>query len=135
MSFKTVALIARRNREDIVESLLAAEQILKNLSLNVIFEDDTAAFVSASECTRMTLPRSELAASCDLVVVVGGDGSLLGVARDLAHAQVPLVGINRGGLGFLAIPGGDGLGLLPTPDGPYSPSQSEQNSLARARER
>ena len=102
MSFKTVALIARRSREDIVESLVSAENILKNLNLSVIFEDDTAAFLTATEGPRETLPRSELASSCDLVVVVGGDGSLLGVARDLAHAQVPLVGINRGGLGFLA---------------------------------
>ena len=38
----------------------------------------------------------------DLVIVVGGDGSLLGFGREMAASQVPVVGVNRGGLGFLA---------------------------------
>jgi NAD+ kinase len=44
----------------------------------------------------------ELGRSCDLVVVVGGDGTLLGAARAMAAFNVPLVGINLGRLGFLA---------------------------------
>jgi NAD+ kinase len=39
--------------------------------------------------------------SCDLVIVVGGDGSLLGAARELAQSSVAVLGINRGNLGFL----------------------------------
>ena len=102
MSFRTVAVVARRKRSDIVESLLVTEKVLKNLKLSIVFEDDTAAFLKDDGQVRETLPRSDLATRCDVIVVVGGDGSLLGVARDLAPAQVPLLGVNRGGLGFLA---------------------------------
>lgn len=45
--------------------------------------------------------RRQLGELCDLVVVVGGDGSMLGAARDLAHQNVALLGVNRGKLGFL----------------------------------
>ena len=38
---------------------------------------------------------------CDLAVVVGGDGTMLGIARELARHSLPLVGINQGRLGFI----------------------------------
>ena len=47
------------------------------------------------------VPLNELADHCDLAAVIGGDGSLLGAARALARSGVPVLGINRGNLGFL----------------------------------
>ena len=47
------------------------------------------------------VPFKELGTRCDLVIVVGGDGSMLKTARELVDSQVPLLGINRGHLGFL----------------------------------
>ena len=44
----------------------------------------------------------QLAEICDLAVVVGGDGSVIGAARLLAFANIPIIGINRGHLGFLS---------------------------------
>ena len=48
-----------------------------------------------------TVALADLANHCDLVMVIGGDGSLLGAARALAKSDTPVLGINRGSLGFL----------------------------------
>lgn len=47
------------------------------------------------------IPFEQLGENCDLVIVVGGDGSMLKTARELIDSQVPLLGVNRGHLGFL----------------------------------
>ena len=46
-------------------------------------------------------PRAELGAMCDLAIVLGGDGTMLGVARDLAGFDIPIIGVNAGRLGFI----------------------------------
>lgn len=56
--------------------------------------------VSLKLTTRFPLTRGYLR-GCDACCVIGGDGTLLGVARESAHQQVPIIGVNRGSLGFL----------------------------------
>lgn len=52
------------------------------------------------QTTRFPLPHDYLR-GCDACCVIGGDGTLLGVARESARHQVPIIGVNRGSLGFL----------------------------------
>ena len=99
--FETVGLIGRQGSLGVVDSLDAVIACLRRSGAGILMEDRTVALNgqwSGLECA----PRAHLGERCDLIIVVGGDGSLLGVGRDLAHAQVPVLGINRGGLGFLA---------------------------------
>ena len=99
-SFSTVGLIGRQGNPQILDSVVAVERCLVRCGVDLVIEDNTASMLNGAE--RETLTRLELGKRCDLIVVVGGDGSLLGVGRDLAHSQVPVLGVNRGGLGFLA---------------------------------
>ena len=59
-----------------------------------------AAGVATKHTTRLDIARGWLT-DCDACCVIGGDGTLLGVAREAARAQVPIIGVNRGSLGFL----------------------------------
>jgi len=98
--FNTVGLIARQGNRSIVESVAILEHFLKQRRVSIVVEKSTAALLP--KCAHRIEDRKVLGGICDLLIVVGGDGSLLGVARDLAGSQVPVIGVNRGGLGFLA---------------------------------
>lgn len=98
--FSCIGLISRRDSPEILDSVVGVYDCLRNNGSDVVVEDRTAA--TLPEFDGRSAPRAELGRHCDLLVVVGGDGSLLGVARDLAHFAIPVVGVNRGGLGFLA---------------------------------
>jgi len=65
----------------------------------VVLEQETAAASSIAGYTTLDVPA--IGAQCDLVLVVGGDGTMLGVGRQLARHGVPLIGINQGRLGFI----------------------------------
>jgi NAD+ kinase len=74
-------------------------QFLADQGCEVILEHDTAAASGITGYTTLDVPA--IGAQCDLVLVVGGDGTMLGIGRQLAHHGVPLIGINQGRLGFI----------------------------------
>jgi NAD+ kinase len=74
-------------------------QFLTRQGLDVSVDRDTALATDWNEYG--ALSPAEIGAQCDIAVVVGGDGTMLGIARELAPFNVPLVGINQGRLGFI----------------------------------
>lgn len=65
----------------------------------VALESETALASGIADYPAMDVP--EIGTNCDLVLVVGGDGTMLGMGRQLARYGVPLIGINQGRLGFI----------------------------------
>ena len=74
-------------------------QFLHNKGCEVAFEADTANNIGVTGYPVMDADR--IGAQCDLALVVGGDGTMLGIGRKLARFGVPLIGINQGRLGFV----------------------------------
>ncbi|MBT3427982.1 MAG: NAD(+) kinase [Gammaproteobacteria bacterium] len=97
--YKNVGLFARGGSDLVQESLRAVDTFLRERDVNVYLEH-TAAEILNRRDTAFT--RSEIGSMVNLVIAVGGDGNMLGAARELAPHGVPLLGINRGRLGFLA---------------------------------
>ena len=97
--FRNIGLIGRVGNERVIESVKTLKEFLVARGHTVILEEEIANVLPDHGLQVST--RRLIGEACDLVIVVGGDGSMLGAARDLARHDVPLLGVNRGGLGFL----------------------------------
>ncbi|HAT28345.1 MAG TPA: NAD(+) kinase [Gammaproteobacteria bacterium] len=97
--FKRIGLVGRPDHSGVVDSLQRLLALLATKELTVVLDDITARLIDSSG--QQVCKREELSNHCDLVIVVGGDGSMLNVAKYVAADQVPVIGINRGRLGFL----------------------------------
>ena len=99
-AFKNVGLIARISNESVLESLERVRSFLRANGCKVYLEHSAHGLLC--ECNDRHYTPEELGPLCDLVIAVGGDGNMLGAARSIAPFGVPLLGVNRGRLGFLA---------------------------------
>ncbi|WP_137893273.1 NAD kinase [Ramlibacter sp. 2FC] len=104
--FRHVALIGKYHATVSGKAADSARQVLDGLAhflsrqgCEVALEQVTAASMGLS--TYATLDVAGIGAQCDLGLVVGGDGTMLGIGRQLARHGVPLIGINQGRLGFI----------------------------------
>jgi len=98
-SFKTVALFGKQPSEAVAQTLLEIGQFLTMRGFTVLFEPSVAQAGGRTELAAADIAR--IGSRADLAVIVGGDGTMLGIARELAPHGVPLVGINFGRLGFI----------------------------------
>lgn len=104
-AFHRIGIMGRANKTSIIQSIYQLCDFFHAQGLPVIVDQQTARLPSldiAKLGNVQLVERHELGGECDLVVVVGGDGSLLHAAQVLAKYDVPVVGVNRGRLGFLA---------------------------------
>ena len=97
--FKRIGLVGRPGHSGVITSMSRLIAYLGSKNLSIMMDDATSELMENT--TAEVGARMQLSASCDLVVVVGGDGSMLNVAKHVASEGVPVIGINRGNLGFL----------------------------------
>lgn len=97
--FRHVGIMARAGSAKVVETLEYLIPFLQRHGMNVVLDTDVAPLIRPQGLQEAS--RNMLGEICDLIIVVGGDGSLLGAARTLAKFNKPVLGINRGRLGFL----------------------------------
>jgi len=97
--FRNVALIGKYKAPEIAEPLLRLAEFLSNKGVNVVVDSLTAEHLKQHSYTEMSL--SDIGCSVDLAIVMGGDGTMLNIARMLSPCHVPMVGVNQGRLGFL----------------------------------
>lgn len=96
--FQRIAVIAKPDTAGHLKSTLTRlQEVLTERRLTMLPDPRTASLLGLGQGA----PLAELAENCDLAVVVGGDGTLLSAARQLAEHNIPLLGVNLGRLGFL----------------------------------
>lgn len=98
--FRIVALVGKFRSADVAESVMRMAAFLAARGLEVWLEAGTACAVGHTGSERV-LSFEEIGEGADLVIVMGGDGTMLTAARALGVHQLPLVGVNQGRLGFL----------------------------------
>lgn len=99
--FGHVAIFGKPRAEGIGPVLLDIARAVESAGLKVLFDAATCASLGAegARYTGHALP--QIGTQADVAIVLGGDGTMLGVARELAPFRIPLIGINHGRLGFI----------------------------------
>ncbi len=97
--FAKVGIVGRVKTQGVIETLRTLIHYLHSIDQPFLVETETAE--SLDDPSIPTLMRQELSQDCDLLIVVGGDGSLLHAAHTVVNHEIPVLGINRGKLGFI----------------------------------
>lgn len=96
--WKRVGVVLKRGEAEMAPLLERVLAILQQRSLEVLLDPEAGEHAPEVESASL----EDVAARCDLMIALGGDGTVLAVARAIGERDVPIVGINLGRLGFLA---------------------------------
>ncbi|MFA7665406.1 MAG: NAD kinase [Burkholderiaceae bacterium] len=127
--FRTAALAGRYQTEGVAPAIAQIAGFLRERGIEVLLESGTAESIGRPDEAAST---EDIGHRAELAIAVGGDGTMLGLARDLSPYEVPLVGINHGRLGFVTDIGLENWreGLATILDGHY---HAEERTLLTAR--
>jgi NAD+ kinase len=97
-TFQSIGIISRPRRENLSAVVPKLFQWLEGRGLRIFYDEETA---SALPNAAKALPRDQVAAQSEILLVLGGDGTLLAAARVAASRGIPILPVNMGSLGFL----------------------------------
>src|SRR5437762_12328333 len=100
MGIKRVGITSKPKKAEVREVVPSLIHWFRDRQVEVFVDKETAATLDGRE---KSLTRNEMPGQVDLIVVLGGDGTLLAAARALNRKPVPLLAVNLGGLGFLTV--------------------------------
>ncbi|ASK26456.1 NAD(+) kinase [Neisseria chenwenguii] len=126
--FQNIGIVARPDTPNIQDTARALIDFLLGKGLTVYLDEAAAEEQSVypEDVPRCCVAsKTDLGKNCDLVVVLGGDGTFLSAAREVAPRAVPVIGINQGRLGFLTQISRENMaeGLTPVLEGQYLPEE------------
>jgi NAD+ kinase len=98
-TFSKVALVGKFQAEGVDRILEHVAKIILSNGFEVFLEAETAQEIGLSSIPKIAI--AEFAGVIDIVVVIGGDGTLLGIGRKVAGLNIPIIGINMGRLGYM----------------------------------
>jgi NAD+ kinase len=100
MAIKKIGIVSKPKKAEIREIVPQLVEWLRERDIEVSIDKETGSILESSE---KCLTRNELPGKVDLLVVLGGDGTLLAAARALYRREVPIFAVNLGDLGFLTV--------------------------------
>lgn len=97
--FNSIGIIAKSNDNLVIESVRVLYKFLQESGIHALLDPDAQKCVQDDQITSVSVP--EMHKDIDLALVIGGDGTLLSAGHSMIEHGIPIVGINRGRLGFL----------------------------------